>query len=81
MSKEYADYFSSLRNYRDTNNQLSTKLQEGIEIGEKRGEKRGKIEIARGMKQDSISLKNIAKYTGLTIKEIESIVTKTCNDK
>ena len=47
MSKEYADYLSSLKNYRDTNNQLQTKFNEGIEKGIKKGIEAG---IKKGIK-------------------------------
>jgi len=51
MSKEYADYLSSLKNYRDTNNQLQTKFNEGIEKGIKKGIKKGiEAGIKKGIK-------------------------------
>ena len=62
---EYADYQSSLRNYRDTNNQLNTKLEEGKSIRS--------MEIAREMLRDSVNLTAISQYTGLTIKEVEAL--------
>ena len=46
---------------------------EGIKIGEERGKKRGKVETAKRMLIDGVSIENIVKYTGLKEKEIESL--------
>jgi predicted transposase/invertase (TIGR01784 family) len=46
---------------------------EGKKIGEERGEKREKIETARRMLIDGVSIENIIKYTGLKEKEIEKL--------
>ena len=41
--------------------------------GEARGEARGKLETAKRMMEDEISIEIIAKYTGLSVSEIEKI--------
>jgi len=64
MSVEYADYQSSLRNYRDTTNQLNTKLEEGKSIRS--------MEIAREL-LDVLDNETIAAKTGLTVKEVEDL--------
>ncbi len=51
--------------------------KDGVKIGEERGEKRGiektKLETAKRMLSDGLSIKNIVKYTGLREKEIEKL--------
>jgi predicted transposase/invertase (TIGR01784 family) len=42
--------------------------------GEKRGEEKGLVKTAKRMLEDNISIENIAKYTGLTEKEIKSLL-------
>ena len=76
---EYADYLSSLKNYRDTNNQLQTKFNEGIEKGIKIEEERSNqklqnktFEIARAL-LDVLDNEMIAVKTGLTVKEVEKL--------
>lgn len=46
---------------------------EGREEGRAEGEKRKQLEIARGMKADNLPLETIARYTGLSVKEIEEL--------
>ena len=77
---EYADYLSSLKNYRDTNNQLQTKFNEGIKKGIKIEEERSNqklqnktFEIAREMIKDGVQNSMICKYTGLTLAEVEAL--------
>ena len=45
----------------------------GLEIGEKRGEKREKIETAKRMLDDGMPIENIIKYTGLEVNEIQKL--------
>lgn len=45
-------------------------LREGIEIGEKRGEKREKLKTALSMLQEGLEISLIKKVTGLTEKQI-----------
>jgi hypothetical protein len=65
-------YQSSLRNYRDTSNQLNTKFEEGIKIGEQRGRKERDFEIAREL-LDVLDNETISVKTGLTVEEIEAL--------
>jgi predicted transposase/invertase (TIGR01784 family) len=46
---------------------------EGWEKGNKEGMEKGHIEDARRMKADNMATELIAKYTGLTIEEIEAL--------
>jgi predicted transposase/invertase (TIGR01784 family) len=74
------------RTINDKNSELSVAKNEGIEIGEKRGIRKGKKEgkkegitikareTAMAMLKDGISIETINKYTGLSIKEIKSLV-------
>jgi len=56
--------------------------EEGIKIGEKRGLKKGrvegkvegKMETARRMLNDNLPVETIAKYTGLSLKEVETLM-------
>lgn len=57
--KEYWDYTSTLE---------TAELK-----GEKRGEKKERIDIARKMKADRMPNELIAKYTGLSVDEIEAV--------
>ena len=47
--------------------------EEGIKEGEKRGERTSKLEIAKKMKEEKISVEQIKKFTGLTATEIEQL--------
>lgn len=49
-------------------------IQEGIELGEKRGKKEGAINAARLMLQDgTLPLEKIAAFAGLTYDEVKAI--------
>ena len=45
----------------------------GVAIGRTEGETQKAMGIARNMKKDGVDLKTIAKYTGLSPDEIESL--------
>ncbi len=55
-------YENSLKYYRDMKNSLDTAKDEGKE--------ERSIEIAKTMKADGLAIEMIAKYTGLTAKQI-----------
>lgn len=55
---------------------ISTAERIGREKGVKEGEEKGKNEIARKMLEDGMDVKLIARYTGLSVKEIESLKKK-----
>ena len=59
------DYEESIKIYRDLTNVVNT--------AEQKGENRRALEIAREMKKDGMSNTLIAKYTGLTIEQIEAL--------
>ncbi len=48
-------------------------LKIGVEIGRKEGEKIKAIEMAKGMKQEGVDIKIIAKLSGLTEEQIEKL--------
>ena len=89
LSKEERwQYEESLRKYRDTISVMEGQYMEGMEKGLAEGEAKGlvkgraeeqakarqeKIESARKMKADNLPVELIAKYTGLTVEEIEGL--------
>ena len=52
---------------------LKREREEGIKEGMKEGIKETKISMARNMKNDKVDFNTIAKYTGLSIEEIEKL--------
>ena len=58
-------YEESLKYYRDLKNVVDASKEEGII--------EGKIEVAKEMKGDGISIGKISKYTGLSEKEIQGL--------
>ncbi|NME69062.1 Rpn family recombination-promoting nuclease/putative transposase [Flammeovirga aprica] len=67
------NYEESLKTFRDYVNTLGQAKEEGIEIGEKRGEKRKAIEAAKSMLIDGLSIDKVVLYSGLTIEEVKNI--------
>ena len=57
------------------------KLEEGIAIGEARGEERAKLEAARNMlERKQLSLEDISEYTNLPLETIQQLADKRiCN--
>jgi predicted transposase/invertase (TIGR01784 family) len=51
--------------------------QEGIQIGEEKGRKAEKIEVAKAMLADRVDINTIAKFTGLTLDEIRKLLEKS----
>jgi flagellar biosynthesis/type III secretory pathway protein FliH len=49
-------------------------MEKGIKKGKREGIKEGKIETAKRMLNDDFPIKNIAKYTGLSEKEIKALM-------
>jgi predicted transposase/invertase (TIGR01784 family) len=66
-------YERSLKHYRDQINAIETAIEEGREEGREEGEKNKAIASARIMKNDGVPMETIAKYTGLSIDEIEKL--------
>ncbi len=73
----YTEYEESLKVYRDLKGVVDTSYEEGLEegviIGEEKGKKKEKVEIARVMKKEGEPVDRIARYTGLTPEEIEKL--------
>jgi predicted transposase/invertase (TIGR01784 family) len=65
---------------KDEASRLQTAKEDGIEIGEKRGEEKWKkkfneekIEIAKGMLKRGLSIADISELTGLSLAEIKKL--------
>ena len=67
--KQRLEYDESLRKYRDTLSVMEGQYQEGM----KEGMEKGKVDIAKKMKQDGIPAETIAKYTSLSAEEIDAL--------
>lgn len=71
---------------REWNAGLKVGEKRGIQIGEKTGEKKGlkkgiqkgiqetKIEFVKRMNEDGLNIEIIAKYAGLTVKEVMTLL-------
>ena len=66
---EIRDYEESLKNLRDLGNVLNTAKEEG----RKEGRKEGIETMALRMREDGMPLEVIAKYTGLSVEEIQNL--------
>ena len=66
-------YDHALKRYRDTLNAITGAEQKGRAEGRAEGEHNMAMESARRMKADGMSAAVIAKYTGLTTEEINSL--------
>lgn len=53
--------------------------QQGIAIGEKRGERRGILETSKKMLQAGMTVQDVARITGLSLEEVKSLVNSTVN--
>ena len=82
---EQLEYIKEMNTERDRRNQISYAHEcgkaEGLAEGEAKGKAEGlaegeakeKLNIARNMKQDGIDIAIIAKYTCLSVEEIEKL--------
>lgn len=78
---ELVEYEESLKVFRDLNNVINTAEQKGETRGEARGRAEGRAEgerkkaldIARNLKSSGLPVEDIAKFTGLTLKEISNL--------
>jgi predicted transposase/invertase (TIGR01784 family) len=59
--------------YRDLLNSIETAHEEGIVKGKAEGKAEGRIETAINMLADGESKEKIAKYTGLSIEQIDRL--------
>ena len=71
--EERLKYDDVLKRYRDTLAVMEGQKQEGFREGMEKGIEKGKVEIARNLKNDGIPLDVIARNTGLSIEEIEKL--------
>lgn len=71
--KEKELYEESLKYYRDLKNVVDTSKEEGREEGREEGKKEEKIEIARNLKKQNISILVIIEATGLSEEEINQL--------
>ena len=75
--KERHEYEQSLKTYRDLKGVIDTAFDDGKIEGKIEGKNEGKIErnyeIAKALKENSVSIDLIAKTTGLTFQEIENL--------
>src|SRR5690606_14656056 len=71
--EEHMAYISSLDRKRDYNNTIAYAKKQGIAQGIAEGERKKAIEMAREMKKDGLPVEQIAKFTKLSIEEIEKL--------
>ena len=79
--QERINYKAALKYERDYYSMMAWMREEGEKIGEKRGEKRGlqqgrrseKLQTARNMKVNGLSVEMIRKWTGLTEEQIAEL--------
>ena len=78
--RQYREYEASLKAYRDAysiakteRNARKRERAEGREEGRAEGIHQANINTARQMKSDGLPIDTIAKYTNLSIEEIESL--------
>ena len=76
-AEEKVQYEESLKYYRDLKNVVDTSREEGLkegrEEGREEGLKEGKIQIARSLKLQGVSIDVIIKATGLSKSDIEEL--------
>ena len=72
-SEEKVQYEESLKYYRDLKNVVDTSREEGREEGLKEGREEEKIQIARSLKLQGVSIDVIIKGTGLSKSDIEEL--------
>ena len=59
--------------YARTANTIKKYEQQGVEKGIEKGVLKGKLEIARNMLSGNVEPETIRKFTGLSLKEIQSL--------
>jgi len=77
--EEFTAYQACLNAYRDMKNSIDTALEEGEIKGEIKGEMKGRIKVAKNSLKAGLDIETIAKITGLSKEEIESLK-KESND-
>ncbi|MCR5225181.1 MAG: hypothetical protein K6C34_03805 [Alphaproteobacteria bacterium] len=69
-----AEYLARQRELNDIRSGMSVKYEEGIEKGKAEGAQQKAIETAKKMLNDGLSADLVAKYSGLSIAEIEGLL-------
>ena len=67
--EQVPSYEDSLKYYRDLKNSLDTAKEEGIE----EGIEKGKIEVAKNLLENNVSIEIITKSTGLSKEQIDRL--------
>jgi len=71
--KELMDYESDMKRFSDHMNALAYAEEKGVAIGEAKGLKRGRSEIARNMLGDGVEPALVARYTKLPLKAVKAL--------
>ena len=66
-------YEDSLKYYRDLKNSLDSAKEEGVIEGIEKGIEKGKVEVAKNLIENNVSIEIIMKSTGLTKEQIEQL--------
>lgn len=78
FKQELHEYEDSLKAYRDIKNSIDTAKEEGREEGRKEGREEGvakeKLATAKRLLGMGLTQEQVAKGTGLSIKEIEKLI-------
>ena len=70
---ELKEYEDSLKAYRDIKNSLDTAMEQGFEKGRAEGINSQRLDTARSMLEDGLSVDKIMRYTGLSQEEINKL--------
>ena len=71
--EERIQYENSVKVWRDNDNTVNTAYDKGVAAGEVKGKAEEKLDTAKRMKADGMSADLIAKYTGLSVEEINQL--------
>ncbi len=62
-----------MKYYRDLKNSLDSAKEEGVIEGIEKGIEKGKVEVAKNLIENNVSIEIIMKSTGLTKEQIERL--------
>ena len=74
FKQELREYEDSLKAYRDIKNSIDTAKEEGREEGREEGVAKEKLATAKRLLGMGLTQEQVAKGTGLSIKEIEKLI-------
>ena len=74
FKQELREYEDSLKAYRDIKNSIDTAKEEGREEGRVEGVAKEKLATAKRLLGMGLTQEQVAKGTGLSIKEIEKLI-------